>query len=165
MPNAGVAHQQRRAQRPQTSTIDSRWRSLDHHLSTPTRIAAKDAPQRAPEPRCGNPRHTDVHRCFRRSGRCCFHRRRLRVSCCGPGAECRPSAVNHATLATELSIVECRLGSMTIPFGEPEPSDELLNKSMWSTRLRRWLDTRLRTLAADQRIQDARALRNEFVLD
>ncbi|MEK9631856.1 MAG: hypothetical protein VW076_08285 [Synechococcus sp.] len=54
---------------------------------------------------------------------------------------------------------------MTIPFGEPEPSDELLNKSMWSTRLRRWLDTRLRTLAADQRIQDARALRNEFVLD
>ena len=54
---------------------------------------------------------------------------------------------------------------MTIPFGKPEPSDELLNKSMWSTRLRRWLDTRLRALAAAQRIQDARALRNEFVLD
>ena len=54
---------------------------------------------------------------------------------------------------------------MTIPFGEPEPSDDLLNQSMWSTRLRRWLDTRLRTLTADQRIQDARALRNEFLLD
>ena len=65
----------------------------------------------------------------------------------------------------DLTSVERRAAHMTIPFGEPEPSDELLNKSMWSTRLRRWLDTRLRTLAADQRIQDARALRNEFVLD
>ncbi len=54
---------------------------------------------------------------------------------------------------------------MTIPFGEPEPSEDLLHQSLWSTRLRRWLDSRLRTLAASQRIQDARALRNEFVLD
>jgi len=165
LPDAGVAHQQRRAQRPQTSTIDSRWRSLDHHLSTPTRIAAKDAPQRAPEPRCGNPRHTDVHRCFRRSGRRCLHRRRLRFSCRGTNAERKLPALTAATLAPEVSIVEGRHGSMTIPFGEPEPSDDLLNQSMWSTRLRRWLDTRLRTLAAAQRIQDARALRNEFVLD
>ena len=54
---------------------------------------------------------------------------------------------------------------MTIPFGEPEPSDDLLNKSMWSTRLRSYLDTRLRKLASEQRIQDARALRHEFELD
>ena len=68
-------------------------------------------------------------------------------------------------MTLELSIVDDRHGSMTIPFGEPEPSDDLLNKSMWSTRLRSWLDARLRTLEAAQRIQDARALRNEFVLD
>ena len=28
---------------------------------------------------------------------------------------------------------------MTIPFGEPEPSDALLSKSVTSTRLRAWL--------------------------
>ncbi len=54
---------------------------------------------------------------------------------------------------------------MTIPFGEPEPSDALMNKSAASTRLRHWLNDRLRQLAAAQRIQDARALRSEFQLD
>ncbi len=54
---------------------------------------------------------------------------------------------------------------MTIPFGEPEPSDALLNKSVSSDRLRFWLNTRLRLLAREQRIQDARALRREFSLD
>ena len=54
---------------------------------------------------------------------------------------------------------------MTIPFGEPEPSDALLNKSVASTRLRAWLETRLRQLARAQRIQDARALRSEFSLE
>ena len=54
---------------------------------------------------------------------------------------------------------------MTIPFGEPEPSDALMNKSVSSTRLRTWLNTRLRQLAIAQRIQDARALRSEFSLD
>ena len=54
---------------------------------------------------------------------------------------------------------------MTIPFGEPEPSDELLNKSVSSTRLRSWLNERLRRLASAQRIQDARALRHEFSLE
>ena len=54
---------------------------------------------------------------------------------------------------------------MTIPFGEPEPSDALLNKSVSSERLRVWLNTRLRQLAKEQRIQDARALRGEFALD
>lgn len=54
---------------------------------------------------------------------------------------------------------------MTIPFGEPEPSDALLGKSVTSTRLRAWLTQRLRRLAAAQRIQDARALRSEFLLD
>ena len=54
---------------------------------------------------------------------------------------------------------------MSIPFGDPEPSDSLLNLSVSSTRLRLWLNTRLRQLASAQRIQDARALRREFLLD
>tara|TARA_B100002052_G_C15847045_1_gene583039 strand:+ start:1338 stop:1508 length:171 start_codon:yes stop_codon:yes gene_type:complete len=54
---------------------------------------------------------------------------------------------------------------MTIPFGEPEPSDALLNKSVSSTRLRSWLNNRLRHLAFAQRIQDARALRGEFLVE
>ena len=54
---------------------------------------------------------------------------------------------------------------MTIPFGEPEPSDALLNKSVATTRLRIWLTKRLRHLAGVQRIQDARALRSEFSLE
>ena len=54
---------------------------------------------------------------------------------------------------------------MTIPFGEPEPSDALLNKSVASTRLRIWLTERLRHLAVAQRIHDARALRREFSLE
>ena len=54
---------------------------------------------------------------------------------------------------------------MTIPFGEPAPSDALLNKSVASTRLRIWLTERLRHLAGAQRIQDARALRREFSLE
>ena len=58
-----------------------------------------------------------------------------------------------------------RDAAMTIPFGEPEPSDALMNKSAASTRLRHWLNDRLRQLAAAQRIQDARALRSEFQLD
>ena len=54
---------------------------------------------------------------------------------------------------------------MTIPFGEPEPSDSLLSKSVSSTRLRSWLNARLRQLALGQRIQDARALRSEFLVE
>jgi len=54
---------------------------------------------------------------------------------------------------------------MTIPFGEPEPTDRLLSKSVASTRLRAWLQQRLRHLASAQRIQDARALRSEFLVD
>ena len=54
---------------------------------------------------------------------------------------------------------------MTIPFGTPEPSDGLLKKSVSSTRLRSWLNTRLRLLAMAQRIQDARALRSEFLVE
>ena len=61
--------------------------------------------------------------------------------------------------------VEDRCGSMTIPFGDPEPSDALLNKSVASTRLKTWLQRRLRQLALEQRIQDARALRSEFLVD
>mgnify|MGYP005714439667 CR=1 FL=1 len=52
---------------------------------------------------------------------------------------------------------------MTIPFGTPEPSDGLLSKSVSSTRLRAWLNTRLRQLAVGQRIQDARALRLSLI--
>ena len=47
----------------------------------------------------------------------------------------------------------------------PEPSDGLLNKSVSSTRLRAWLNTRLRQLAMGQRVQDARALRSEFLVE
>ena len=54
---------------------------------------------------------------------------------------------------------------MTIPFGTPEPSEGLLNMSMLPTRLRTWLNTRLRQLALEQRIQDARALRSEFLVE
>jgi len=45
------------------------------------------------------------------------------------------------------------------------PSDELLKISCKSIRLRQWLDSRLRQLAVEQRIQDARALRGEFLID
>ena len=65
----------------------------------------------------------------------------------------------------DLTNVERRSALMTIPFGEPEPSDALMNKSVSSTRLRAWLNTRLRHLATAQRIQDARALRSEFSVD
>ena len=65
----------------------------------------------------------------------------------------------------DLTNVERREALMTIPFGEPEPSDALMNKSVSSTRLRAWLNSRLRDLAIAQRIQDARALRSEFSLD
>ena len=54
---------------------------------------------------------------------------------------------------------------MPVPFGEPEPSDALLSKSVSSTRLRAWLTKRLRHLASAQRIQDARALRSEFSIE
>ena len=54
---------------------------------------------------------------------------------------------------------------MTIPFGEFQPSDGLLGKTVSSTRLRAWLNTRLSKLASAQRIQDARALRSEFLLE
>ena len=65
----------------------------------------------------------------------------------------------------DLTNLERRVAFMTIPFGEPEPSEALMNKSVSSTRLRTWLNTRLRQLAIAQRIQDARALRSEFALD
>ena len=54
---------------------------------------------------------------------------------------------------------------MTIPFGPLEPSDGLLNKSVSSTRLLAWLNTRLRQLTVGQRIHDARALRSEFSVE
>ena len=54
---------------------------------------------------------------------------------------------------------------MTKPFGDPEPYDAMLGKSVTSTRLRAWLSQRLRHLATAQRIQDARALRSEFSME
>ena len=66
---------------------------------------------------------------------------------------------------TDLPSLKHRLVQMTIPFGEPEPSDRLLNRSVASTRLKAWLNTRLRQLASAQRIQDARALRREFSIE
>ena len=61
--------------------------------------------------------------------------------------------------------VDDRNSPMTIPFGDPEPSDAMLGKSVTSTRLRAWLSQRLRHLATAQRIQDARALRSEFSME
>ena len=54
---------------------------------------------------------------------------------------------------------------MTIPFGTPEPSDGLLNKSVSCNRLRAWMNSRLRQLAVGELIQDARALRSEFLVE
>ena len=65
----------------------------------------------------------------------------------------------------DLISVDCRDVAMPVPFGDPEPSDALLSKSVSSTRLRAWLTTRLRQLASSQRIQDARALRSEFSIE
>ena len=50
---------------------------------------------------------------------------------------------------------------MTIPRGEPQPFEED-NTSLNSPRLKRWLYQQLKSLAQKQRIQDARALRQEF---
>ena len=65
----------------------------------------------------------------------------------------------------ELISLSCLVRLMSIPFGTPEPSDGLLNKSLSSSRLRAWLNSRLRQLADGQRIQDARALRSEFLVE
>ncbi len=46
-----------------------------------------------------------------------------------------------------------------------QPSDHLLNISHETVRLRDWLDSRLRQLAREQRIQDARSIRNEFLIE
>lgn len=54
---------------------------------------------------------------------------------------------------------------MTKPFDDPEPTDALLRRSVSSTRLQMWLKSRLTSLASAQRIQDARALRSEFLIE
>ena len=53
---------------------------------------------------------------------------------------------------------------MTIPFGDYQLPDEPTNQ-LFTPRLRAWLDERLRHLASQQRIQDARALRSEFSIE
>jgi hypothetical protein len=53
---------------------------------------------------------------------------------------------------------------MTIPFGDYQPSDEA-SSQLFTPRLRLWLDERLRHLASQQKIQDARALRSEFSIE
>ena len=80
---------------------------------------------------------------------------------------CGINAVSDAEARREHNLInlENRLAAMPIPFGEPEPSDALLSKSVASTRLRAWLTMRLRQLASAQRIQDARALRSEFSIE
>ena len=77
----------------------------------------------------------------------------------------RPECGAQQDRQLDLASVSIPQDSMTIPFGEPEPNDRLLNQSVSSTRLRAWLNTRLRQLASAQRIQDARALRSEFSLE
>ncbi|ABI46234.1 hypothetical protein sync_1573 [Synechococcus sp. CC9311] len=53
---------------------------------------------------------------------------------------------------------------MTIPFGDYQPSDAP-SSQLFTPRLRKWLDERLRHLVSQQRIQDARALRGEFSIE
>jgi hypothetical protein len=53
---------------------------------------------------------------------------------------------------------------MTMPFGEAGSSDDP-SPELITTRLRHWLDTRLKHLARQQRIQDARSLRSEFSIE
>ena len=77
----------------------------------------------------------------------------------------RPECCAQRDRHSDLASVGIPQDSMTISFGEPEPNDRLLNQSVSSTRLRGWLNTRLRQLASAQRIQDARALRSEFSLE
>ena len=60
--------------------------------------------------------------------------------------------------------VDYPLKLMTIPFGEYQPPDEQ-SSQLFTYRLRQWLDERLRQLASQQRIQDARALRAEFSIE
>ena len=60
--------------------------------------------------------------------------------------------------------VDYPLKLMTIPFGEYQPPDEQASQ-LFTSRLRQWLDERLRQLASQQRIQDARALRAEFSIE
>ena len=60
--------------------------------------------------------------------------------------------------------VSCLVNPMTIPFGEHQPSDGQ-SSQLFTPRLRKWLDERLRHLASQQRIQDARALRSEFSIE
>ena len=60
--------------------------------------------------------------------------------------------------------VDYPLKLMTIPFGEYQPPDEKASQ-LFTYRLRQWLDERLRQLASQQRIQDARALRAEFSIE
>ncbi len=52
-----------------------------------------------------------------------------------------------------------------IPYEDNQPSDHLLKISHKTVRLRDWLDSRLRQLALEQRIQDARSIRAEFLIE
>ncbi len=52
-----------------------------------------------------------------------------------------------------------------IPNEDNQLSDHLLNISHKTVRLRDWLDSRLRQLAREQRIQDARSIRDEFLIE
>ena len=53
---------------------------------------------------------------------------------------------------------------MTMPFGEAGSWDDP-SPERTATRLRHWLDTRLKHLARQKRIQDARSLRSEFSIE
>ena len=52
-----------------------------------------------------------------------------------------------------------------IPNEDNQLSDQLLKISHKTVRLRDWLDSRLRQLAREQRIQDARSIRDEFLIE
>ena len=92
---------------------------------------------------------------------------RFRVICCigrGDDSEImhRSSVRSHGQ---PFLTVKLRRFVVTIPYEDNQPSDRLLRIPFKTVRLRRWLESRLRLLALEQRIQDARALKSEFSLD
>ena len=92
---------------------------------------------------------------------------RFRVICCigrGDNSEImhRSSVRSHGQ---PFLTVKLRRFVVTIPYEDNQPSDRLLRIPFKTVRLRRWLESRLRLLALEQRIQDARALKSEFSLD
>ena len=71
----------------------------------------------------------------------------------------------HALTNARLEAKHINFTLLMIQDEDNQPSDHLLNISHKTVRLRDWLDSRLRQLAREQRIQDARSIRDEFLIE